>query len=42
VVLLTPRIVSGTKFFERSKDIKKPTKSEGGPEADAVALDKTP
>ena len=40
VVLLTPRIVTGAKFFERGKDMKKPTKSEGMPEAGAVVLDK--
>lgn len=40
VVLLTPRIVTGAKFFERGKDMKKPTKSEGMPDADAVAIDK--
>ena len=26
IVLLTPRIVTGDKFFERSKDMKKPVK----------------
>jgi type II secretory pathway component GspD/PulD (secretin) len=26
IVLLTPRIVTGDKFFERSKDVKKPVK----------------
>ena len=40
VVLLTPRIVTGAKFFERGKDMKKPTKTEGLSDAGAVVLDK--
>ena len=35
IVLLTPRIVTGDKFFERSKDMKKPVK--GAPDAPGVA-----
>lgn len=37
IVLLTPRIVTGDKFFERAKDAKKPVKGGG-----AVADDMTP
>jgi type II secretory pathway component GspD/PulD (secretin) len=35
IVLLTPRIVTGDKFFERSKDMKKPVK--GGPDSPLAA-----
>jgi type II secretory pathway component GspD/PulD (secretin) len=35
IVLLTPRIVTGDKFFERSKDMKKQVK--GAPDATGVA-----
>lgn len=33
IVLLTPRIVTGDKFFERSRDIKKPVKGVAAPSA---------
>ena len=33
IVLLTPRIVTGDKFFERSKDMKKPVKGVAAPSA---------
>lgn len=39
IVLLTPRIVTGDKFFERSKDVKKPVK--GGPDS-PLATEMTP
>jgi type II secretory pathway component GspD/PulD (secretin) len=42
VVLLTPRIVTGAKFFERSKDMKKPTKSDGDANTGLVGSDMTP
>lgn len=41
VILLTPRIVTGDKFFERSRDIKKPVKGAGS-EAGLTAAEMTP
>jgi type II secretory pathway component GspD/PulD (secretin) len=42
IVLLTPRIVTGAKFFERAKDMKKPTKSDVVVEAGLLGSDMTP
>lgn len=42
IVLLTPRIVTGTKFFERSKDMKRPTKADGGDDTGLLRPDMTP
>ena len=42
IALLTPRIVTGTKFFERTKDMKKPIKADGVAEAGLVGSDMTP
>lgn len=42
IVLLTPRIVTGAKFFERSKDMMKPAKSDGVAEKGLVGSDMTP
>jgi type II secretory pathway component GspD/PulD (secretin) len=42
IVLLTPRIVTGTKFFERTKDMKKPTKSDGTADTGLLGADLTP
>ncbi|MEI6149567.1 MAG: secretin N-terminal domain-containing protein [bacterium] len=42
IVLLTPRIVTGAKFFERAKDMKKPTKSDGDANTGLVGSDMTP
>ncbi len=42
IALLTPRIVTGAKFFERAEDMKKPTKSDGVAEAGLVGAGLTP
>ncbi len=42
VVLLTPRIVTGTKSFERSKDMKKPVKADIGTSVGLTATEMTP
>lgn len=41
VILLTPRIVTGDKFFERGRDIRKPVKG-GSPESGLTAAEMTP
>jgi general secretion pathway protein D len=42
IVLLTPRIVTGDKFFERSKDAKKPMKGAENASIGLTATDMTP
>lgn len=42
IVLLTPRIVTGDKFFERSKDMKKPMKGAANTSVGLTATDMTP
>jgi type II secretory pathway component GspD/PulD (secretin) len=42
IVLLTPRIVTGAKFYERMKDMKRPAKSDGVAETGLVGSDMTP
>ena len=42
IVLLTPRIVTGDKFFERTKDMKKPVKGAPGSGAGLSAAEMTP
>lgn len=42
IVLLTPRIVTGDKFFERSKDAKKPMKGAVSASTGLMATDMTP